>query len=60
MGILWKLLAPKPLKKTRRTVRRAAHPVSTPSWTLSPEPLKQARSRRIPSSKVAGTAVPEA
>jgi hypothetical protein len=43
MGILWRLLAPKPLKRARRTVRRAAHPVRTASWALSPKPVKQLR-----------------
>jgi hypothetical protein len=43
MGILWRLLAPKPLKKARRTVRKAAHPVRTASWALSPKPVKQIR-----------------
>ena len=43
MGILWRLLAPKPLKQARRTVRRAAHPVRTASWALSPKPVKQLR-----------------
>jgi hypothetical protein len=43
VGILWRLLAPKSLKKARRTVRRAAHPVRTASWVLSPKPVKQVR-----------------
>jgi HIRAN domain len=43
VGILWRLLAPKSLKKARRTVRRAAHPVRTASWALSPKPVKQIR-----------------
>jgi hypothetical protein len=43
MGILWRLLAPKPLKKARRSVRKAAHPVRTASWALSPKPVKQIR-----------------
>ena len=29
MGLLWRLFAPKPLKKARRTVRKATHPVHT-------------------------------
>jgi hypothetical protein len=41
MGILWRLLAPKPLKKARRSVRRASHPVRTAGWVVSPRPLKQ-------------------
>jgi hypothetical protein len=43
MGILWKLLAPRSLKRARRTVRRAAHPVLTASWALSPKPVRQIR-----------------
>jgi hypothetical protein len=43
MGIFWKLLAPKGAKRARRTVRRAAHPVRTASWAVSPEPVKRAR-----------------
>jgi hypothetical protein len=39
MGLLWRLLAPKPLKKARRTVRKATHPVSL----LTPKPIKKAR-----------------
>lgn len=29
MGLLWRLFAPKPLKKARRTVSKAAHPART-------------------------------
>jgi hypothetical protein len=43
VGILWRLLAPKSVKRARRTVRRAAHPVRTASWALSPKPVKKAR-----------------
>jgi HIRAN domain len=43
MGILWRLLAPKSLKRARRTVRRAAHPVRTVGWAISPRPVKQIR-----------------
>jgi hypothetical protein len=43
MGILWRLLAPKSVKRARRTVRKAAHPVRTASWALSPKPVKQVR-----------------
>lgn len=43
MGILWRLLAPKGLKRVRRSVRKVAHPVRTASWALSPKPVKQAR-----------------
>jgi hypothetical protein len=39
MGMLWRLLAPKPLKKARRSVRKAAHPIRTASWALSPKNL---------------------
>lgn len=39
MGLLWRLFAPKPLKKARRSVRRVAHPVRT----LTPKPIKQVR-----------------
>jgi hypothetical protein len=40
MGLLWRLFAPKPLKKARRTVRRATHPVSL----ITPKPVKKVRS----------------
>ncbi len=43
MGILWRLFAPKSVKRARRTVRRAAHPVRTASWALSPKPVKEIR-----------------
>lgn len=43
MGLLWRLFAPRGLKRARRKVRRAAHPVRTASWALSPKPVKQAR-----------------
>src|SRR5260370_41601425 len=43
MGILWRLFAPKGLKRARRSVRRAAHPVRTAGWALSPKPVKQLR-----------------
>jgi hypothetical protein len=39
MGLLWRLFAPKPLKRARRSVRRVAHPVCT----LTPKPIKQVR-----------------
>jgi hypothetical protein len=39
MGLIWRLLAPKPLKKARRTVRKATHPVSL----ITPKPVKKAR-----------------
>jgi hypothetical protein len=41
MGILWRLFAPKPLKKARRTVRKAAHPVRTATRAVTPKPVKQ-------------------
>jgi hypothetical protein len=46
MGLLWRLFAPRGLKRARRKaqkVRRAAHPVRTASWALSPRPVKHAR-----------------
>ncbi|MEZ0096182.1 histone-like nucleoid-structuring protein Lsr2 [Streptacidiphilus sp. EB129] len=39
MGVLWRLFAPKPLKKARRSARKATHPVRT----LTPRPVKQVR-----------------
>jgi hypothetical protein len=39
VGLLWRLLAPKPVKKARRTVHRATHPVSL----ITPKPIKKAR-----------------
>lgn len=39
MGLLWRMLAPKPLKKTRRSVRKVAHPVRA----ITPKPIKKAR-----------------
>ena len=41
MGLLWRLFAPKPLKKARRTVRRAAHPVRTARRAVTPTSVKQ-------------------
>ena len=43
MGLLWRLFAPRGLKRARRKVRRVAHPVRTAGWALSPKPVKQAR-----------------
>jgi hypothetical protein len=43
MGLLWRLFAPKGLKRARRKARKVAHPVRTASWALSPRPVKQAR-----------------
>jgi hypothetical protein len=41
MGLLWRLFAPKPLKKARRTARKAAHPVRTATRAVTPKPVKQ-------------------
>ena len=41
MGILWRLFAPKPLKKARRTVRKAAHPVRTATRAVTPTSVKR-------------------
>lgn len=41
MGLLWRLLAPKPLKQARRAVRKAAHPVHTATRAVTPKPVKQ-------------------
>ena len=41
MGILWRLLAPKPLKRARRTVRKARHPVHTVVRAGTPKPVKK-------------------
>jgi hypothetical protein len=41
MGILWRLLAPKPLKRARRTVRKATHPVHTVTRAVTPKPVKK-------------------
>jgi hypothetical protein len=43
MGLLWRLFAPKGLKRARRKARKVAHPVRTASWALSPRPVKQAQ-----------------
>ena len=43
MGLLWRLFAPKGLKRARRKARKVAHPLRTASWALSPRPVKQAR-----------------
>jgi hypothetical protein len=39
MGLFWRLFAPKPLKKARRSVRKVTHPVRT----LTPRPVKRVR-----------------
>jgi hypothetical protein len=41
MGILWRLFAPRPVKKARRTARKAAHPVRTASRAVTPAPVKK-------------------
>lgn len=41
MGLLWRLFAPKPLKKARRTARKAAHPVRAATRAVTPKPVKQ-------------------
>jgi hypothetical protein len=41
MGLLWRLFAPKPLKKARRTVSKAAHPARTATRAVTPKPVKQ-------------------
>jgi hypothetical protein len=41
MGLFWRLFAPKPLKKARRTVRRAAHPVHCTVRAATPKPVKR-------------------
>jgi hypothetical protein len=41
MGLLWRLLAPKPVKKARRTIKKAAHPVHTAARAATPKPIKQ-------------------
>src|SRR5699024_237775 len=41
MGLLWRLFAPKPVKKARRTVRKAAHPVRTATRAVTPKPVRQ-------------------
>jgi hypothetical protein len=43
VGSLWRLFAPKGLKRARRKVRKVAHLVRTASWALSPRPVKKAR-----------------
>jgi hypothetical protein len=50
MGMLWRLFAPKPLKKARRTVRKAAHPVHTVTRAVTPKPVKQLQRAAHPAS----------
>ena len=41
MGILWRLLAPTPVKRARRTVRKVTHPVHTATRAVTPKPVKK-------------------
>ncbi|MFJ5532440.1 hypothetical protein [Streptomyces sp. NPDC093261] len=41
VGILWRLFAPKPIKKARRTVRKTVHPVRTARRAVTPKPVKK-------------------
>lgn len=41
MGFLWRLFAPKPLKKARRGVHQVAHPVRTARRAVTPRSVKQ-------------------
>ena len=41
MGLFWRLFAPKPLKKARRTVRRATHPVHYAVRSDTPKPVRR-------------------
>jgi hypothetical protein len=41
MGMPWRLFAPKPVKKARRTVKKAAHPVRTATRAATPKPVKK-------------------
>jgi hypothetical protein len=41
MGILWRLLAPKPVKRARRSVRKVTHPVHTVTRAVTPKPVKK-------------------
>jgi hypothetical protein len=50
MGLFWRLFAPKPLKKARRTVRKAAHPVHTATRAVTPKPVKQLQRAAHPAS----------
>jgi hypothetical protein len=40
MGLLYKLLMPRPVKRARRSITRAAHPVRTATRAVTPKPLK--------------------
>jgi hypothetical protein len=59
MGLLWRLFAPKPLKKARRTVRKAAHPVRTASRAVTPKPVKKLQRAAHPVS-LAGLKIEDA
>ena len=51
MGLLWRLLAPKPIKKVRRPVGKVANP----GRTLTPKPIKKVqRSVRTVTNPTAG------
>jgi hypothetical protein len=41
MRLIWRLFASKPLKKARRTVRKATHPVHTAVRAATPKPVKR-------------------
>jgi hypothetical protein len=41
MGLFWRLFAPKPFKKARRSVRRATHPVHYAVRAATPKPVKR-------------------
>lgn len=41
MGILWRLLAPKPVKRARRSVRKVTHPVHTVTRAATPKSVKR-------------------
>jgi len=41
MSILWRLLAPKPLKKARRATSKALHPVRTTRRAVTPKTVKK-------------------
>src|SRR5258707_12015354 len=43
MGLRWRLLARRGLKRARRRAGKVAHPVRTVSWAVSPRPVKKAR-----------------
>jgi hypothetical protein len=43
MGLLWRLFAPRGLKRVRSSVRKVAHAVRSASWALSPKPVNKGR-----------------